>query len=170
MAVMIWLKNAVKIQQPNNNINIWPLLSSSAMKIQKFQKSENSKGLLWRKTTFVSGPDSLQYGLFHCYDTLMGPDYKLTYFEVHQSLLQTPLVQPVSTPLFSTTLYPGLFCSKTHRSQLRSALATKDAKHESFQMNYTFHGSLSLIILWNSMTFYLWCNNCFLTDFLALSF
>ena len=35
--------------------------------------------------------DRMQYGLFYCYGTLMGPDYKLTYFEVHQSLLQTPL-------------------------------------------------------------------------------
>ena len=27
-----------------------------------------------------------------------------------------PLLQPVSTPLFSTRLYPDLFCSNTHRS------------------------------------------------------
>ena len=71
----------------------------------------------------------VQYGLLYCYGTLMGPDYKLTYLDVHQSLLQTPLLQPVSTPLFSTRMYPDLFCPNVHCSQLRAAYATKDAKY-----------------------------------------
>ena len=46
------------------------------------------------------------------------------------------MVQPVSTPLFFTTLYPGLFCSTRRRSQITISLNNKDAKHESFQMYY----------------------------------
>ena len=42
---------------------------------------------------------AVQYGLLY-YGTLMGPDYRLTYLNVHKSLLQTPLLQLVSTPLF----------------------------------------------------------------------
>ena len=85
---------------------------------------------------FQSNRLVLQYGLLHCYGTLMGPDYKLTYLDAHQSLLQTPLIQPVSTPLSSTRMYPDLFCPNVHCSQLRAAYATKDAKYGSFQMNY----------------------------------
>ena len=50
----------------------------------------------------------------HCHGALMGPDYKLTYLDVHQSLLQTPLLQPVPTPLFSTRMYPDLIRSTVH--------------------------------------------------------
>ena len=71
----------------------------------------------------------VQYGLLHCYGTLMGPDYKLMYLDVHQPLLQTPLIQPVSTPLFSKGMSPDLFCPKVHCSQFRLAYATKDAKY-----------------------------------------
>ena len=77
----------------------------------------------------VKSSRGVQYGLLYCYGTLMVPDYKLMYLDVHQSLLQTPLIQPISTPLFSTRMYPDLFCPNVHCSQLRAAYATKDAKY-----------------------------------------
>ena len=70
----------------------------------------------------------LQYGLLYCYGTLMGPDYKLTYLDVHQSLLQTPLIQPVSTPPVFYKDVPRLVLSKYTLFSNTSGLCNKRCK------------------------------------------
>ena len=158
--------------------------------------------------------------------------YTVSFTDPCDSPFQRPCSLQHCTPACSVRKYTVL--------KSRSALATRDAKHKSVQMNYNpfrqldttttiflflkrtqqlffeilwhsiFQGkqlfcdklfmtlSLSfnyslrfrdllslrqqlfcdklfmalslLIILWDSKTFYLWCNKCFLINFLALSF
>ena len=129
-----------------------------------------------------------------------------------QSLLQTPVTAPFQRPC--SLQHCTLACSVRKYTVLksRSALATRDAKHKSVQMNYNpfrqpdtttttflflkrmqqlffeirwhsiFQGNncfvinfswlslFLLIVLWDTETFYSWCNKCFLINFLAPSF
>ena len=68
----------------------------------------------------------------------MGPEYKLTYWDVHKSLLQTPLSQPVSTPLFLQGFTPTCSGPNVLCSRFRRAYATKDANMSSRKPGVTW--------------------------------
>ena len=58
---------------------------------------------------------------------LNGTRVQTNILNVHQSLLQTPLLQPVSTPLFLQGFTPTCSDASAHCSQFRLAYETKDA-------------------------------------------
>ena len=74
----------------------------------------------------------LQYGLLHCNGIQIRPNYKLTYLDVHRSLLQTfPDTARFITPCFTSKDVPRpIFCSNVQCSQFLLAYATKDANME----------------------------------------